>query len=247
MAPEVTLTLTQSLAAISHHSSGLADSARDNLRSRVEHCPEWDVGDLVWHTTEVHWFWRTIAGEGLAAPPDGSTRPTRPDDDDLVAVFVAGAEALVETLRTADPEAPCWTWFPPVQAVRFVTRHQVQEAAVHHFDAAHAAGATFSIDPDIAADCVEEFLTCSLADADDVARLGTTLHGELVLAATDTGQTWTVRQETPEAALTWTDGGGPATVTGTASDLLLWLYQRVELELSDPELVARFRGLANTD
>ncbi|MDX6359566.1 MAG: hypothetical protein QOH37_2620, partial [Nocardioidaceae bacterium] len=132
------------------------------------------------------------------------------------------------------------------QEVAFITRHQVQEAAVHHFDAAHATGHEPAVDGEVAADCVEEFLTTSLADAEDVARLGGALYGELVLATTDTRQSWTVRQEAPTAPLTWTAGGAPATVSGTASDLLLWLYGRVRLEESDPDLVARFRALAST-
>ncbi len=241
------LTLERSLAAISGHSHGLADDARGRLDARVEHCPEWSVADLVWHVSEVHWFWRTIAAERLDAAPDESRRPARPADDDLLEVFVQGAEDLVETLRTADQSATCWTWFPPQQDVAFITRHQVQEAAVHHFDAANAAGHEVTIDAEVADDCVEEFLTTSLADADDVARSGRTLDGVLVLRSTDTKRVWTVSQESPDAAITWTDGGRRPTVEGTSAELILWLYGRVELDERDPELVTRFRAMSSTD
>ena len=241
------LTLERTLAAISAHSHGLADDAQGNLSARVEHCPDWNVGDLVWHLTEVHWFWRTIAGERLSAPVEESRRPSRPADDDLLETFLSGSEHLVETLRTADQSAACWTWFPPQQEVAFITRHQVQEAAVHHFDAANAAGHQVAIDPEVADDCVEEFLTTSLADADDVARIGHTLGGELVLRATDTKRVWTVRQETPEAELSWEDGGRRPTVEGTAAELILWVYGRVDLPVTDQELVQRFRSLSSTD
>lgn len=240
------LTRARTLATISDHSRGLAEQARGNLGARVEHCPEWSVADLVSHVTGVHWFWRTIAEELLTTPPEESRRPPRAPDDELVDTFLAGAEALVETLRTADQSAACWTWFPPQQQVAFITRHQVQEVAVHHFDAAHAAGHDSAVDGEVAVDCVEEFLTTSLADAEDVARLGGTLDGELVLVSTDTRQSWTVRQETPTSPLLWAEGGDDATVSGTASDLLLWLYGRVALEESDPALVQRFRALAST-
>ena len=123
----------------------------------------------------------------------------------------------------------------------------MQEAAVHHFDAANAAGHQVAIDPEVADDCVEEFLTTSLADADDVTRLGLTLDGELVLRSTDTTRVWTVRQETPEAALTWQDGGRRPTVEGTSAELILWVYGRVDLPVTDQELVQRFRSLSSTD
>ena len=241
------LTLERALAAISGHSHLLADDARGNFDARVEHCPDWSVADLVWHVTEVHWFWRTIAAERLDAAPDNSRRPDRPADDELLETFVSGAEELVETLRTADQSAACWTWYPPQQDVAFITRHQVQEAIVHHFDAANAAGHEITIDPEVADDSVEEFLTTSLADAGDVARIGRILDGVLVLRSTDTKRVWTVSQETPEAAITWVDGGKRPTVEGTSAELLLWLYARLELPESDPELVGRFRALSSTD
>jgi len=241
------LTTAACLEAIRHHSAGFAEAAGGALAARVEHCPQWSVADLVWHLTEVHWFWRTIAGERLSAPVEESRRPSRPADDDLLETFLSGSEHLVETLRTADQSAACWTWFPPQQEVAFITRHQVQEAAVHHFDAANAAGHQVAIDPEVADDCVEEFLTTSLADADDVARIGNSLGGELVLRSTDTKRVWTVRQETPEAELSWEDGGRRPTVEGTAAELILWVYGRVDLPVTDQELVQRFRSLSSTD
>ena len=99
----------------------------------------------------------------------------------------------------------------------------------------------------MAADCVEEFLTTSLADAGDVARTGRTLDGELVLRSTDTKRAWTVRQTTPEAGLTWQDGGRRPTVEGTSAELILWVYGRVDLPAADADLVERFRSLSSTD
>lgn len=244
----MTLSTDAYVTAIAHHSNGFADAVRGNLDARVEHCPDWDVADLVWHLTDVHWFWRTIAAERLAAPPEESRRPQRPERGDLVAAFERGAAELVDVLRDADQEAPTWTWFPGRQDVGFITRHQVQEAAVHHWDAAHAAGAPWTVRTEVAADAIEEFLTCSLADQDDVRQLGRSLSGPLVLTATDTGSSWTVAQADPSAALLWTPtADGPATVTGTTADLLLWIYGRRNLPTDQPDRVAEFRGLSSTD
>lgn len=243
------LSLERSLDAISAHSYALADAARSNLGARVEHCPEWSVADLVWHVTEVHWFWGTIAAELPSAAPAESRRPERRPDAELVDTFLSGAAALVETLGAADQGASCWTWFPPQQDVAFITRHQVQEAAVHHWDAVNAAGRRLAIEQDLAADSIEEFLTTSLADDDDAKASEIALKGALALHATDLDRLWTVNQAGPDAALLWSasSGGEASTVSGTASDLLLWLYGRLDLPVGDADMVARFRSLSSTD
>lgn len=244
----MTLSTDECLRAITVHSAGFADAARRNLDAPVEHCPGWDVAELVAHLIEVHWVWRTIAAERLAAPPDESRRPAVPERAELISTFERGAAELVDVLRAADQQAPVWTWFPGRQDIGFITRHQVQEAAVHHWDAAHATGVSWTVAPEVASDSIEEFLTCSLADTDDVARLGRSLSGPVVLTATDTGSSWTVFQASPDAALSWRAGAdGPVTVRGTVADLLLWLYQRVELPTDQPDRVAEFRGLSSTD
>jgi len=221
----------EQIAAITEHSAGFADATRENLESPVAHCPGWTVADLVWHLTEVHWFWATIAEERLQSPPDESRRPARASDDGLVDAFVAGAGRLVHVLREADQSAPCWTWAPHQQDVAFITRHQVQEAAVHHWDAVHAAGGTLVLDAEVAADAVDEFLTFSLSP--DPAGSA----GGFALRASDTGDTWGVA-----------DGDAPV-LEATASDLLLWLYDRVDLDTSavPADAVARFREGCATD
>jgi uncharacterized protein (TIGR03083 family) len=233
------------IAAITEHSAGFAEAARPNLAAQVQHCPGWSVADLVWHLTEVHWFWATVAEQRLSEPPDESGGPARPPDHDLVDGFIAGAAHLVQVLRQADQSATCWTWFPQQQDVAFITRHQVQEAAVHHWDAAHAAGADFPIEPAVAADAVDEFLTVSLpSDDDPVEDLPQPLAGTFVMRALDTGDAWTI-----------TDGDTPGTITAsrgttdapaleaTASDLILWLYSRKDLDSGavPADLLARFR------
>src|SRR4051812_16359874 len=181
------------IAAITDHSAGFAEATRPHVAAKVEHCPSWSVADLVWHLTEVHWFWGTIVEERLAAPPEDSRRPPRPAEEDLVDGFVRGAARLVQVLRQADQSASCWTWARQQQDVAFITRHQVQEAAVHHWDAANAAGAELVIDPVVAADCVEEFLTFSMSsDADPVDPPASGLAGTLVLRASDADVAWTV-------------------------------------------------------
>src|SRR5262245_38731198 len=248
----MTLSTFDYIAAITEHSAGFADATRDNLTARVEHCPDWSVADLVRHLTEVHWFWGTIVEELLEEPREEGRRPAHAEEDGLVDAFVAGAQRLVHVLRDADQSAHAWTWASWKQDVEFVTRHQVQEAAVHHWDAVNAAGGSLEIAPDVAADSIDEFLHFSVASEDDPDDPPeTALDGTLAFRATDTDDAWTlVDGDRPGTARVLRGVGDDApVVSGTASDLLLWLYQRKDLATAGvpDDLVKRFRAICFTD
>jgi uncharacterized protein (TIGR03083 family) len=244
------LSTEECVAAIERHSAGFAEATRENLSAPVEHCPGWSVADLVWHLTEVHWFWATIAEERSASPPDESRCPPRADDAGLVGVFEAGAGRLADVLRAADQSAACWTWAAQ-RDVAFVTRHQVQEAAVHHWDAVHAAGGALPIEPAVAADSVDEFLTFSVSsDADHEDPPGEPLAGTFVVRAADTGDAWTLTDGDLPGTVRVSAGATAApTLEAAAGDLLLWLYGRVDLDTSavPADLLSRFRALCFTD
>ncbi len=245
------LLATQScLDAITTHSAALADAAEGHLQVPVEHCPGWSVADLVWHVAGVHWFWGTIVDELLTGPPPEDRRPARPADDALLDVFRAGAARLVQVLGDADQSAHCWTWAGWQQDVAFVTRHQVQEAAVHHWDAAHAAGLEWSTEPQVAADCVDEFLHFSVASDDDPDEpTQPPFRGELVLVASDTGDVWTITDGKPGTARVSSGAADAPTLRAPAQDLLLWLYARTTIDTRGvpDDLLSRFRGLTFTD
>jgi uncharacterized protein (TIGR03083 family) len=221
-------------ASVERDSNALADAASENLQADVVSCPGWNVADLVWHLREVQWFWRTVVEGRLAEPPEEASAPARPDDpDELLADFRAGAAELVKTMQDADPAASCWTWASQ-KDIGFVIRHQAQEAAVHRWDAERAAGRESPLDPAIAADAVDEFLTYSTGWVVDGSHV---LPGPVRLEATDAGGAWTVTEDAERVLQLVGLGHGPpgqghatdavTTVRGTASDLLLGLYRRV--------------------
>jgi uncharacterized protein (TIGR03083 family) len=244
-------------AEIAMHSAGLADAAEANLDAPVEHCPGWTVADLVNHVRQVHWFWGLMAEQRLAAPPEDDEPPEAPARDELLAQFRAGALRLVEILRAADQQAPVWTWAPSQQNIAFISRHQVQEAAVHRWDAEHAAGRRYAFTVPVSVDSIEEFLTFSVASvADPPDQPKPNLGGRLVLLATDADAAWTITDDEQPGTVRFSRGAEPGapSVTGTASDLLLWLYRRVELPVTPgadgapvDELVRRFQALTFTD
>lgn len=248
--------------AVRRHSTGFAQAAAGALDADVPACPGWRVADLVAHLTDVHWSWTTIVEERRREPVPPQDRPPRAADDELLARFSTGAERLVHVLTESDPATPVWTWAPGHEDTAFVVRHQVQEAMVHHWDAVDAAGLpALELEPELAADAVDEFLTVSVATEADPADPGTPgLGGRLVLVATDTGDRWDVaegpRPETLLVRHSVTGGGSlpapdatTAVLTARAADLLLWVYGRVPLDVPDVArpVLERFRALTWTD
>jgi uncharacterized protein (TIGR03083 family) len=228
------------------HTRGLAAAADGNLGARIEHCPEWSMADLVWHLTCVHRFWTKVVVELPTDQPEDTQDADRPPDDELIPTMLAAMDTMVASMQAADQAAPCWTWGLE-ENVGFVTRHQVQEAAVHHWDAANAVGADWELDDTIAMDAVEEFLTHSVANR----RWPNT-------GAEPLGGTLTIPIAAPGATVVIADGsGGTLTHALTESDstgadpaeALRWLYRRLpDLDFDGDEgLVERFRAFTNTD
>jgi uncharacterized protein (TIGR03083 family) len=251
----MTLTTAECVSAIERHSAGFAEATRGNLDASVRHCPGWTVADLVAHLTDVHWFWGTIAEKGLTEPPDEADRPARAPRERLVPAFEEGARRLVRVLGEADQTRHVWTWAPSQKDVAFITRHQVQEAAVHHWDAVHAAGGRLRIEAAVAADSVDEFLTFSVptdaAPLEDDDTPPAPLAATFALRATDADRAWTITDGASPGTLRVDQGAvaGPPAVQATASDLLLWLYRRVEIDTASvpTDVVERFRALTFTD
>lgn len=240
------------LASVEGHSNGLGAVARDHLTLPVPSCPGWDVADLVAHVTDVQWFWATIVEERLPEPPHEDRRPPRAPQADLIPALAAQTAHLVRALRQAEPATRVWTWAPAQQDVAFVARHQVQEAAVHHWDAANAAGQAIAIERPAAVDSIEEFLTFSVSsDADPADPPRSPLGGRFALRCTDGPEAWTLNDGAAPGTVRFEAGAaaGIPAVQGSASDLLLWLYRRLDLDTATlPQgLVSRFVALTFTD
>ncbi|MEO7236645.1 MAG: maleylpyruvate isomerase family mycothiol-dependent enzyme [Lapillicoccus sp.] len=263
------LTQADCTATIAAHSAALAGLAEGHLDAEVEFCPGWTVRDLVHHVTEVHWFWATIVADRITERPTHLEHPERATDDDTVAAFRAATDRLVRVLSDVDPATRVWTWAPHRQDAGFVIRHQVQEIVVHHWDAAHAAGRTVEVSPEVGADCVDEMLQFSVVNADNVDDdpLPPALDGTFALCCNDSEAAWLVTDGdqpgisavTRATAAEVAERGLPA-VTGTGGQLIQWLYDRhgdpaesggdadpSAVDAADPELLARFRKLCFTD
>jgi uncharacterized protein (TIGR03083 family) len=218
------------LGAIARDGSALADAAeRAGLDAPVASCPGWTVADLVWHTGEVHVFFRSCTA-GRWTDPSAYVEPERPLGDLLVPWYREGVQQLVDVLRDTPPDAPVWSWAPRGGTAAWVVRRMAQETAVHRWDAESAASASPPpIDAELAVDGIDEFFEhFSDSAAEGAAPVGGTVH----LHATDAVGEWLASEPTVGGRIKATKehAKGDAAVRGTASDLLLLLWRRLDLD-----------------
>lgn len=207
----------------------------------VPSCPGWDAGRLVGHLGRVHrWTAGWITG---GAAPDDVERPPR--GDAVVDWYEAGLAVIGDALATVDPAAGVQTWAGPMKG-SFWPRRMAHEAAVHRWDLGAARGDAAPVAADLAVDGIDELVEVFVARRLGRAELrgqGETMH----LHATDIEGEWLFTFA--DDGLRWDHAHTAAgvTVAGTASDLLLLLWNRVavtELDVAgDASLLARWRDV----
>jgi uncharacterized protein (TIGR03083 family) len=227
----VTLDTATYLASIRRDSDALLAAAEGNLPGRVPTCPDWNVGDLLWHVAGVFNFWAQIV-EGRLLDQRAVVKLTDPEDDEeLLPLLRDRTDHLVRVLEGADLDTPIWTW-SSVKRVAFVPRRMAQEIAVHRFDGQTAAGSAEPLEAGIAGDGVDEFFEHMLSDEDEMQGPIETV----ALQATDTRDRWLVTVGEGSMLVARAAGDGPlpaATVRATASDLDLALWRRVGSDTLD--------------
>lgn len=233
------------LLAESHRFFDAAEAAPAG--APVPWCPDWQVEDLVWHVgAEVHHFWAYVL-RTRPEPPKDYVELDRPTErDELLALARQSSVELVEELAKADDDEAAWSWHPQLQTVGFTRRRQAHEMVIHRVDAEHALGARSSVDAELAADGVDEYLDWMLGAKPPWG----TWHpgGRYVsFASTDLG----VRTVVEIGRLTGTpaDGNpvdevdlavvdptvadsitGDVTVSAPAAELYLWLWHRIDAD-----------------
>ncbi len=136
----------------------LAAAAPD---ARCPTCPDWSAADLLWHLTEVHYFWAGVLSQDARTEADlaavEQAKPERPTGmADLLALRDRATTALLEQLDRLDDAEPRWSWWAPDQTVGFTRRMQTYEATVHRVDAELTAGLPVgAIDGAVAAGAVD--------------------------------------------------------------------------------------------
>jgi uncharacterized protein (TIGR03083 family) len=230
------------LGYLRRESARFADSVQlAEPDAQVPSCPDWNADDLLWHLAEVQFFWATIVAENLPRDEAEKRKPERPAGRaGLLAFYQRASGDLGGALAAASPGDYAWTWSDD-KTVGFIRRRQAHEALIHRVDAELTAGNRTAIDPQLAADGVDEALRVMYGGVPDWGSF-TPDPGRMVrLRATDTGDSWLVTPgrfagTDPDDGTSYDepcidaadrDSGGPAAeISGSAASLDCWLWHR---------------------
>ncbi len=184
--------------------------------------------------------WLGLAEEWAGWLPPGRAPRQDPVPAGLLDWFRAGAAQLAERFRATEPGERVWTWSRD-HSVGFWQRMQAIEAAVHRWDAENAVGTAGPLDAALAVDAIGQTFEVMAPMRRAMAQAPPGQGERFAFRRTDGPETWTV----------WFDGeavrpGGEAVrpgeaggqddgqdqgrpgieISGTASDLALFLWQR---------------------
>ncbi|MBM2615400.1 maleylpyruvate isomerase family mycothiol-dependent enzyme [Actinoplanes sp. LDG1-06] len=242
------------ITLIDERSAALRDAvaaAAVSSDARVPGCPEWSLGDLVAHLGAVQRFWSVVVRAGdPTGPPSASSLGDREPRGDLLEWSAESTRMLLTALRSSPADAPAWAWWGASSApltVGAIARHQVQEAAVHAYDAQETIGKPEPLPSAVAADGVAEFVQVG------VGSLGEWPHRPARIAFDAVDGPSHVLDLTPAGGrLDPAASGEPVvTVRGSGSDLVLALYGRVPFDDlrvdGDREVLTRLRAWSNPD
>ena len=199
------------------------------LDAPVPTCPDWDLRDLVRHQGGVHRWATTVVATPYREFPNLDLPDVVgewPSDDQLLPWFRAGHQALVDALRAAPDDLACWAFLAAPSPKAMWARRQAHETTIHCVDAELAAGtAGAPIDPVLAADGVDELLSCFITRRG--SRLRSEVGSTLGVRTTDVDDRWLVAIAAD--GVTTTRGATEAatcTVSGPATDVYLALWSR---------------------
>ncbi|MBT2451391.1 maleylpyruvate isomerase family mycothiol-dependent enzyme [Streptomyces sp. ISL-43] len=239
-------------AAVAAETAGfVATIAAVDLSLPVPTCPGWTLGDLTQHVGSVHRWFTELLRRRIQQPPTSRAVDLRLPEhpDGLPDWLAAGAGEAAEVFAATDLDEPMWAWGVD-QHARFWVRRMLFETLVHRVDAQLALGLSPHVDRVLAVDGIDEFLT-NLPFASSFAPLTAQLrapHQTIRFSCTDGDGDgdWLVGLR-PDGFALVADRAEPraadATVRGTAADLLLLLYGRLDRRsdtfhlLGDPDLL----------
>ena len=194
----------------------------------VPSCPEWNVRQLLRHTGWVHRWAGTMVRDARLEPPgrEDVLPDGWPPDEGLVYWFREGHERLVSALESAPDDLECWTIMQVPDSRTFWARRQAHETAIHRVDAELVFGAVTGFGTEHAADGIDELVVFFISRPGRGQRAPEART--LRVVASDAGRHWTVSFGTQDSAGR-AGGEGPVdcTVTGRASDLYLYLWNRI--------------------
>ena len=199
---------------------------------RIPTCPEWTLRQLATHVGRAHrWAAQIVATRAaevipFRSVPDGAM-PAEPPQ--RARWQRAGAELLTGACQSAGDEL-VWSFVGPVPAT-FWSRRMAAETLVHLADAQLAAGLQPAMDPELAADAIDEWvgvLSGPNPGSPDDRAAALPAAAVLHVHATDNGLSggeWLIRNTPAGIVVESGHAKGDAALTGPAQSLLLVLMR----------------------
>lgn len=236
MSPE--LSAERCRQALQDHTRQLADDAlAAGAAAPVPTCPGWTVTNLVEHVGQtLNWVAEIVerrVTDPAELPTEVAELPAEPQD--WPAWLTGAAARAAEACSGEALEAPVFNAAADERTGAWFWLHSLlNEAVVHGYDAAAAAGHAYVVDADVAAGLITNHLTMLTAPTWTARRpeSATALRGAgeiLRWHATDNTGDWHVERHPDGARRQPADGAADVTVEGPARSLLLVLTRRVPL------------------
>ncbi|MHB1139572.1 MAG: maleylpyruvate isomerase family mycothiol-dependent enzyme [Microthrixaceae bacterium] len=223
------------------------------LDTRVPTCPDFDVDDLARHVAAFCIRWTEVVRDGRTA----AFRPIEPDEVPLdpgqrAEWLGAIGDELLDLLAATPPELERWSWYPLDRTAGFIARRVAHELCLHRVDLQLARGVAGPIDPELAADGIEEVFLIrahhSRFEHDPVRGSGRSLHlhGTDMPAGVPAAE-WMVTLAPDGVRVSHEHGKGDLALRGAVGDLERLLYQRptyapVEV-FGDESVLTEFHGV----
>lgn len=206
----------------------LVDAAEiAGLDAPVPTCPGWDIRKLLLHTARVHQRTEAVVRTGASAPPPKEQFPRFAEDERLFDQFRSNLDALVDTLRTADPNGPSWNFSRQPHVNSFWSRRMANETSIHRFDAERAIGRGSWASGERAVDGIDELLVVHLPLVAPAKRpdLNATVH----LHCSDHDGEWLVTFVDGVPSTVRAHAKGDLAVRGPAPSVFLWAWNRLPI------------------
>ena len=210
----------------------LVEAARLGVDALVPSCPGWTVRDLVFHHASFQLWITGLIVERVQEPQAPLTAAKPPKGKGILRWYEQIAAGLVSALRATDPQTPVWGVTTEHTAGAWA-RRQASESSVHRWDAQNAHDVCRPIEH--AADYLSELFGLLLPNL--IVNFGLVVpSGSMALRSVDDGQVWLVRPsdvDDPDDARVGaraddqSDVAADVVVSGTSSDLLLAMWNRI--------------------
>ena len=208
--------------------------------TRVPSCPGWSLTDLVAHVGSYHRWAADLLRD--ASPQPRAPYTLRPDADvSLAEWYRASLELLLEAVDSTEPDTPMWT-VTTDQTAGAWCRRQAHDLTIHRWDAQHARGHPEPIQPERAADFIDELFEAALPYI--LPFLGRPAPARsLAVRSADGSYYRRIDAVTGQPHLSLDQTPADATLTGTPSELLLALWRRDSATIlaGDPTALAAWQ------